>query len=231
MRCCADGAELPFSVMQIPTFFDHATFASPACSHGSRSLCVELQFAYSWPVQSLHSLNLSVKSKIICSRAFCDVANTNMSSAHATLGENYSSNLKPNSTLFRSFVVQCCYHCVHQQCEHHGACWRSLWEPLVVLNLVDSKCLSQVLLVQSMFFLCFQCLVSVHVVQRFFQIDVCCEEWDVPFICCFRCQDTVCSLWRVAGFSRRRSGRIRIRSYPVSSAPNTPPIFSSLSDT
>ena len=33
-----------------------------------------------------------------------------------------------------------------------------------------------------MFFHCFQRLVSVHMVECFFQVDLCCEDWDIPLL-------------------------------------------------
>ena len=103
----ADGAELPFSDMQIPTFISfsaHATVASLARGHGSHGLCVELQFVFGWPISRLISLKPAVKSKIMCSRA-SSVANAAMSSAKATFGKYHSSNLKPDSFVFPAI---CC---------------------------------------------------------------------------------------------------------------------------
>ena len=66
MRCCTHGADFPFSDMQVPTYVSFsavATIASPAWGHGSRALCVELQFVFAWRISRPIILNPSVRSK------------------------------------------------------------------------------------------------------------------------------------------------------------------------
>ena len=138
MRCGTDGAELPFGVMQIPTYIrvcDHATFATPACSHGSRGLCVGLQFVFARPISGPISLNPSLRSTSICSIAFCDVANSSMSSAHVPRLDTYSSNRKPNYVPFFHHFLFSAASTVSTSMGLSGA---SCGSPLVVLNLLHS---------------------------------------------------------------------------------------------
>ena len=74
LRCCTFGAERPFSDRRGSVFLPTPLLASPACGHGSRGLCVELQLVFAWLLSESISLKPSVTSEIIRSRAFCDVA-------------------------------------------------------------------------------------------------------------------------------------------------------------
>ena len=130
--CC-----MPFSVMQMPTYISvsaHATCVS-RCSLWYLPLVCRASVFFAWPISRFGLLEPSVRSKIICSRALCEVAKTTTSSANATLGKSHSSRGQP--CFLCPIDVQGCQHCVHQNCEHQWAFGCSL---LVGLNDLDVKC-------------------------------------------------------------------------------------------
>ena len=89
IRCCTKSAEFPLNIMHAPCkWFSPYHQESPAFSDGTfQRVCVEPRLVFAWSICKPMFLKPSLRSRIICSSASCDVAKTTTLSAYATLGK------------------------------------------------------------------------------------------------------------------------------------------------